>query len=360
MKALSKLLDQERQRLIAKAVTENGKVDKESLEQLERLAKLIGEAGHLRRKLILGVAAVLAAALSFALFQGPKSTHVDLDLAVTEFTFIVDEPQPLLGQTGITTLSAGPFSLIELETGESFAAPATGGDCWLTMDPPAMPSPAATLTLTPFTPPEKTHVRLTRLPGSIRWALTAPKASADVQISIEHAAVASITCGPQKERRALAGPAILRAYPRPQFDLTLHAPRFTFPRVLAITQLALFEQHSQPGATPRILSGLLGGSVFFNDLSGSPLTIRPSETLKFQASRGELRAITAKPGEESMQLQASLHVEGMESGSASGLRTRMPSWLALAYANENLVRLGILIPAVGLIYKILSWFKFVQ
>ena len=89
-------------------------------------------------------------------------------------------------------------------------------------------------------------------------------------------------------------------------------------------------------------------------------TLRPSERLEFTQSKGELRSITAKPGEESFQLQAHAVVEGMSSGSGNVRRNRMPNWVEWGYGKEWLVRLVTgLIPGVGLVYSILKWFRVV-
>lgn len=353
MKRLHQLLDQQRKEAVAAALETGGEVEKEKLEKLERLAKLAAEAGHLSRNVVIGVVAALAVILALALILEPPSTDIDLDLKVTAFAFTLPQSQLLMGQPEAKAVSAGPLDRIELaDTGESFST----GSCFLALD-----SESRGLTLQPFQPPPGTIIRLTRQTNGMRWRFNAGKTTPTdpVQITVEQSARLNITCGGGAPvQRALTGPAIIRAYPPAEFGLTVDTPKPVFEREVAIANLALFEEVDQGEAAPRVISGLLGGTVYFNDLNGKTMALRPSETLQFRASAGELRAVAAKPDEEGLQLQARLTVQGMSSGSGSQRRrSRMPNWVDRAYANESLVRLGLLIPGAGLLYSLLRWFK---
>ena len=82
------------------------------------------------------------------------------------------------------------------------------------------------------------------------------------------------------------------------------------------------------------VSPILAGGVFFEDLGGRQLALRPAEALRFGALTGELRQLRLEPG--GVALNAHLNVRELWAGPLHRPRNLMPTWLEALQARPAL------------------------
>lgn len=386
MNPLDRLVASERNKLVEHAV-KTGAVAPDDFAGLDRLTRLSAETGHRRRWLLPSLAIGLGLLLTLLFSTGPPETDIDFDLTLSEFAFDLSRSQEILARQNATYLSANGIDSLEF-SGETLAS-APGSPCSLilTESPDASvatravtnaannagakpgvkeaPRKSDSVTIAPFPLPKGTHLRLRRAGSdlSLSWSQTGREAQGlpdPIQVTVQTRLSASTTCGSEPKLIDLPSQTTLRLYitPNARLDFTTATPAFA--RNIEATGLSFFERDDRGGAAPRILSGLLGGTVFLNDLNARSLPLRPSDILEFTASSGQLRSLIGKPGEETFELRAHALVRGMRTGVGAGIRPRMPNWLEWAYAQESFTRIASAgLSLFGLAYSVLRWFKVV-
>jgi hypothetical protein len=127
--------------------------------------------------------------------------------------------------------------------------------------------------------------------------------------------------------------------------------------------LYVIERFQVDGAPiDRRRSSLLNGTVYFDDLNGKAVPLRPFEDLSFGLSKGYLRTVSIPADSQSLNdelhLQAHAAVQQMKFGSAINERSQMPSWLELLAAQTGIALLwAAVIYVFGIVYAVLRWFK---
>jgi hypothetical protein len=106
---------------------------------------------------------------------------------------------------------------------------------------------------------------------------------------------------------------------------------------------------------PRCRS-ILSGSIYFEELNGQELKVRPGEEIRFENSQGEIESLELK--EDGVVFQFRGRVHGMTAGSAETSRSLMPTWLDWLKARRGLYLLwGTAVYLFGLIVGVLRWLK---
>jgi hypothetical protein len=358
--------------LQTEAIRSGGSIPQEQLEELRRLASLAGiydaaqpKAPRRRWPLIALFASTLVI-VSILLFVRRRSTEIELDLHVTELGFVLPERQLLneplrLGALGISGLRA-----IQLPRGRSSeAATLTSGhdfESGINLAVATENQSRGEVGLPELILPAGTHVsfKKTDLPGQYRWALegTGFDLRADV--------VGPVRVDPEGG----TGRQLTFLSPKPvvfepqsndvNLDLTfLVLPQKLPPVPRNIQDLSLLriENRRGPDGLPvRRLSTILSGSIYFEELNGQELKLRPGEDIRFESSEGEIESLELKDDGVVFQFRGSVH--GITAGSTETRRSLMPTWLDWLKARQGFYLLwGTAVYLFGLIAGVLRWLK---
>jgi hypothetical protein len=358
--------------LQTEAIRSGGSIPQEQLEELRRLASLAGiydaaqpKAPRRRWPLIALFASTLVI-VSILLFVRRRSTEIELDLHVTELGFVLPERQLLneplrLGALGISGLRA-----IQLPRGRSSeAATLTSGhdfESGINLAVAIENQSRGEVGLPELILPAGTHVsfKKTDLPGQYRWALegTGFDLRADV--------VGPVRVDPEGG----TGRQLTFLSPKPvvfepqsndvNLDLTfLVLPQKLPPVPRNIQDLSLLriENRRGPDGLPvRRLSTILSGSIYFEELNGQELKLRPGEDIRFESSEGEIESLELKDDGVVFQFRGRVH--GITAGSTETRRSLMPTWLDWLKARRGFYLLwGTAVYLFGLIAGVLRWLK---
>jgi hypothetical protein len=146
-------------------------------------------------------------------------------------------------------------------------------------------------------------------------------------------------------------------------DLTLLAlPRKISPMPLAIQDLSLLrveDRRGIEGLPVRRLSTILSGTIYFEELNGQELKLRPGEAIRFEGSEGQIEMLELNNDHIAFQFHG--RVRGLTTGSSGLGRSLMPTWLEWLKARRGLYLLwGTAIYLFGLIAGVLRWLKVPQ
>lgn len=358
MKKLRQLLVAKRGELMETAL-QSGSVDKASWEEVERLSKL--DAMHEERRWPIALAGLVAVAFWGMQSWGPRETDIDANLTVTEFAFTPQTEREVMSRQSVTRLTADGIQRIELSTRGPLRAPAGSQGCSLTVEA----GKGANISVSPSRVPRGMRVRLGVKDGDIRWRFApASGATADVipeQIALSSAGVMRLeaTCGADRVTLADAG-GLVQLLPASSFAVSYVPEKPKFENGIAWEQLTVTERPDAGPGPKSEISSLLEGKIYFNELEGKEVVLRPAEHLAFGASRGELRTLAMD--KDSGALKVALHatVQGMKTGAGLAERSRMPSYLEWIYAREWARRFGAGASLFASIYGVLKWLKLVR
>jgi hypothetical protein len=354
------------------ALRSGGSIPPEQLEQLRQLASLAGiydtaqPVPPRRRWPLIALFAFTLVLVSILLFVRRRSTEIELDLRVTELGFVLPERQLLNEPLRLAALGISGLREIQLPRGRrSEAVTLTSGhefESGMNLAVATENQSRGEVGLPELVLPSETHVsfKKTDLPGQYRWALqgTGFDLRADV-------------VGPVRvEPEGGTGRQLTFLSPKPvifepqsndvNLDLTfLVLPQKLFPMPRNIQDLSLLriENRRGPDGLPvRRVSTLLSGSIYFEELNGQELKLRPGEEIRFEKSQGEIESLELKDDGVVFQFRGRVH--GMTAGSDETSRSLMPTWLDWLKARRGLYLLwGTAVYLFGLIVGVLRWLK---
>jgi hypothetical protein len=315
---LRELLHAEAKALQDGVIRSGGSVPADQLEALQRLRSLveISEAAQPPpARSHWPLIAVFASTLLIAtilLFTGPRSTEIEMDLEVSQVGFVFPNRQVLNQDLPLSTLKVSGLSGIQIPR-------ARGSDAMTLVSGRDFESGVALLTaaddqlrgqinLPGLILPAKTRVSLEKIdaPGQYRMSLQGTgfelKADVDGPMNVR-------LTGRGEHQLSFLSPKPVIFEPRSQVDLDLtlvSVPQKLSPIPLSIQDLSLLriEDRRGPDGLPvRRVSTILSGTVYFEELNGQQLKLRPGEVIQLEGSTGEIDSLLLKDSNIALQFQ---------------------------------------------------------
>src|SRR3989442_2720531 len=189
--ALRALLAAQMHGASTEAIRTNGEVPAERLEALGRLARLADMADaattRLRRRWAVRLVALgTLVCASVLLFARMASTEVEMELRVSEFSFVLPTVQAITDEVSVSTLGVSGLAGIELPSARGRpAAEPSASDIYLAAGESG--GRAGTISVSPITLPAGGRVTLRKLDGQRRYRLALRGATSEVAVSLDGA-----------------------------------------------------------------------------------------------------------------------------------------------------------------------------
>lgn len=367
---LRDLLGQQVQAASDEALRAGGHVSAEQLEALGRLARLYelyqaAQQPSTRKRW--PVAAALGSTLlvvSILLFARVRETEVELDLALSEVSFVLPAQQILAEAMNLSALGVSGLHEIQLPPARNREAQilqtADGMESALRLSAASQGKRRGSIGLAALALPKETHVwvRHTELPHEFRLSLKGDdlKLRSDVNGPVQVG-----FAGRGTEQLDFVTPkAVLLQPGTNEVDLDLALPDTSvgmFSSQLPASNLSLFhidEFLDTDRTVIRRASTLLSGTLYFAALNNQERKLRPGEMLHFVQSQGEFRTLRLQ--DDHIDLKFHGRVRGMSIGSGENRQSLMPTWLEWLRARHGLSLLwGTALYLFGLIAGVLRW-----
>ncbi|MFZ2650909.1 MAG: hypothetical protein WA210_12485 [Burkholderiaceae bacterium] len=362
--ALRTLLGAKLQSLADAAHANGGEVPGEPSANADRLARLVQmqrelaapvRSGHRWRMAALFIA--LLALLSVLLIATVRKTEVELELVVSELRFTLASRQQLSEALQLSSLDASGLLGVELPG----ALAGTQGATRVLLQAAQLPG-GGTISLAPLVAPKGAAVSLIARDAPNELRLSVKGLDTPVRAVVDGSVDALLPYQTKQTIHAATPQACGLTPGRGDVDLDLVALKPEMSLLapsLAISMLDVVrvDEVSQGGlSVERRVSTLHSGRVFFDELAGRELTLRPRETLRFDAVQGAIRQLRFVDG----RLIVNFHgtVRGMSSGPSDFPRNLMPSWLEWLRASQPLALLwGSVLSLFGLLATLWQWWK---
>lgn len=367
-KALRALLTKQSEQVAAGALETGGQVSAERLDELNRLARLVevreaaARPGRNRWAIPL-VAVTTLACTSVLLFARVPSTEVEMELKVSELSFVVPQPRFITNALSVSDLKVSGLRAITL--------PGTGAN-------PSMDGPAATISLTPdrigrrtgtvnvdpISLPGGARVWLRKADGARRYGMNLRGVTSALPVSA-NGPIRLVVPQLVNEVRDFSFPRLINLVADSQqvsleFATTeaadrLHALQAPLPAdSLFLYRIERFQQADQ--ALARQVPTIQSGTLYLESLNGENRPLREGEGLNLAWSSGELRQL--RLDDDGVLLRFHGQVRGMTVGSGDVRRSLMPTWLEWLRARHGLWLLwGTTGYVVGFFVTVLGWWK---
>jgi hypothetical protein len=364
---LRALLADQADGLTADALDTGGQVPAERLDALARLARLAdlrdaSTKAPRRRWPVILVALGTLACVSLLLFARVPSTEVELDLRVSELSFVVPTEQVITDAMNVVALGVNGLTSVEL--------PGTRGGPG-TRQPTVMLRLAAdragqrrgTASLDPIAVPARTHVSLRQTQGSRQFCLGLRGALSELAASLQ-GPVRIVLPGDLNEVRDFPFPRRLAVQPDSQ-EVTLDFETvesgvqqpFRSPVPAESLSLSRIDQFQTAGGilVPRV-STIRSGTVFLESIDGRARPLRLGEGLTLPRSRGEIRELLL--GDSAVTVRFHGTVWDMSVGTGGARRSLMPTLFEWLSARHGLSLLwGATAYMIGLFTAVAGWWK---
>ena len=369
---LREMLRAQAEALQDNAIRSGGQVSSEQLESLQRLVALVEIGDRAQPKpsrdrlsLIVAVAATLLI-LSILLFERRDSTEIELEAEVDQLSFVVPAQELFSESLNVSALGASGLSRIQLpraynQEARTLTSPQSSAlDVVLaaTTDSKAQ----GEMNLPDLVLPGKTHLWLQKTTLPRQYRLTLEGTALDLRANVSGTVQVSLAGGTSQQLTFVSPkPVIFESGQRSvNLDLTLSSLPHTIsamPMRIEDFSLLRVEDRQGPGGAPvRLVSTILSGSIFFDELNGEELKLRPREAIHLEHAEGEISFLQLK--DDRMAVQFHGRVRGMRTGSIETGRSLMPTWLEWLKARRGLYLFwGACIYVLGLIAGFLRWLK---
>lgn len=361
---LRDLLRRQVQAASDETIHSGGQISADQVEALSRLARLveIHQATQPARKRKRGPAALLFGStlliVSILLFARVRDTEIELDLAVSEVSFVSPAQQTLAETMDLTALGVSGLREIQLP-GRETPADAEDGDTGLRLS--VIPTESGSINLSTVTLAPGDHVWLRRTAPPYQCRLSLQGKPAELRADVL-GAVQMESAGVGSQRLDFTAPqsVLLRSGTEDtDLDLSFVTPTgSTFLPQLSARALSLYkvDEFLDPGRTVvRRLSTIESGSLYFVSLGDKERKLRPGEMITFEESQGEIRTIRLT--ENHIELKYHGRVRGLSTGADKSRRSLMPTWLEWLSARHSLSLLwGTAIFLYGLATAAMRWF----
>jgi hypothetical protein len=368
---LRDLLRRQVQAASDETIHSGGQVSADQVEALSRLARLveIHEAAQPARRRKRWPAALLFGGallvVSILLFARVRETEIELDLAVSEVSFVSPTQQTLTETMDLTALGVSGLREMQLPgdraAGEEAPGAAEEGDAGLRLSVvPAAERPGS-INLATVTLAAGDHVWLRRTGPPYQCRLSLKGKPTEHRANVLGVVQAEIL-GAGTQRLDFVAPQsiLLRSGAEDtDFDLAFVTPAGNkFAPQLEARDLSLFtiDESLDPGRTVvRRLSTIESGSLYFVSLGDQERKLRPGEMIAFETSQGEIRTIRLQ--DDHIELEYHGCVRGLSTGVDESRRSLMPTWFEWLSARHSLSLLwGTAIFLYGLATAAMRWF----
>jgi hypothetical protein len=367
---LGELLRQRVQAAGEDTLRAGGQVSAEQVDALERLARFVDIYQTTQSPPGRGrwtVAAALAGTLlivSLLLFVDVSETEIELDLALSEVSFVLPRQQVFAEAMNLSAFGVSGLREIQLPHADGEDAEIIqandGAETALRLSPLSQGTSHGIITLGTMTPPNETRIWLIHAGQSRKYRLSLKssdlKLRADVNGPVQ---IGGLGRGIKQLDFAVPKAILLQAGDdEVDLDLTLpDSARGTLSSQLSISNLLLTQirefQHPDRTIASRA-STILSGTLYFAALNDKERKLRPGEMIQFERSHGELR--TLRLGDDHIELRFHGRVSGITTGSGDNRQSIMPTWLEWLQARHGLSLLwGTGFYLFGLLIALLRW-----
>jgi len=348
-----------------------GQVATEQVEALQRLARLVeicNAAQSLPSRKRWPVATVLGSTLlivSILLFARVSTTEIELDLTVSEVSFVLPTQQVLTEGISLSALGVSGLREIHLPYTRTHDPRTTSASedigSAIRLSVASDGERQGTVTLATLTLPAETRVRLHRTEMPRQYRLSLEGTGLVLSVHVNGSVSIGLSGAPAKQFDFLSPKSILLQPGADEVDVDLlvlpDASQSVFSPQLPASTLSLFridEFTGLGGTLVRRVSTVLSGTLYFESLNGEKRPLRPGEALHFAQARGEIRTLQLHDNHIALQFHG--HVHGMSSGSDKSHRSLMPTYLEWLRARHGLSLLwGTTLYLFGVIVGALRW-----
>jgi hypothetical protein len=353
------------------AIRSGGSIPADQLEALQRLHNLveISEAAQppptrSHWPLIAVFTSTLLIA-SILLFTGPRSTEIEMDLEVSQMGFVLPDRQVLNQDLRLSTLEVSGLSGIQIPR-------ARGSDAMTLVSGRDFESGVALMTaeedqirgqinLPGLILPAQTRVSLEKVDAAGQYRMSLQGRGFDLKADVDGPVQVRLT-GKGDHQLSFLSPKPVIFEPQSQVDLDLtllSLPQELPPIPLSIQDLSLLriEDRRGPDGLPvRRVSTIASGTIYFEELNGQELKLRPGEVIQLEGSTGEIDSLALKDNNIAVQFQG--RVRGFTAGPSDSRHSLMPTWLQWLKARQGLTLLwGTAIYLFGLVAGVLRWLR---
>jgi hypothetical protein len=372
--SLRDLLQVRAKALHDEALRSGGSVPAEQWEALRRLSSLVDicnasrPAPSRRHWPLIAVFASTLIVASILLFARRESTDIELDLQVDEIGFVLPGRQILSEQLDLSALGVSGLSRVQLPRARGLEAMTlvSGHDfeSGISLAVATKQQVKGEVSLPELIFPAQTRVSLEKAEPSAQYRLTLQGTGLDLRAEVNGPVRVNLAGG-SEHQFLFPSPKAVIFEPQSQvnLDLTFLAlPHKISPMPLAIRDLSLLrieDRRGLEGLPARRVSTILSGTIYFQELNGQELKLRPGEAIRFEGSEGEVEILELK--DDHIVLQFRGRVWGLTTGSSEIGRSLMPTWLEWLKARRGLYLLwGTAIYLFGLIAGALRWLRVSQ
>lgn len=371
-----------------------GQVSVEQVETLGRLARLVEiyqaakpPPTHQRWPFIvaLGITFLIVGILLFARIS---ETEIELDLAVTEMSFVLPTQQVLTDTIELSALGVSGLRKIKIEipSTHNHKAPTLKSFDGVRLSVNSDGKRQGNINLASSMLPAKTHVwvRFTELShqyrvslkgttselqddvnGPVQIGVWKPRPAPEIfrlQADVNGSVQVGFSGGGIEQLDFLTPHAVLIQAGSDEIDLDLtflDPSKSKFSSQLAANDLSFFridEFFKTNRSIVRRVSTILSGSIYFVELNDKEHKLRPGEMIHFEHSEGEFRALRLQ--DDRIESKFHGYVRGLSVGSDKSRRSLMPTWLEFLHARHRLsLFLGTSLTLFGLIASALRFWR---
>lgn len=324
-------------------------VSPEQVESLSRLAKLaeIDRATSPPIKTRWPIAAMFAsllAVVSLLFFAHVPETDIELDLQVSEVSFTLPTNQVIAGTVILPSLGISGLRDVQIPPSRSGHAQSWGGpdsqEFAIRLSPQSLSRSAGTITLAPFLVPADTRVTIRRMTLPLGYRLSLQGKEFALRVDVNGLVRIERSNAPAIQFDFIAPQAISLkpASTGLSFDFPISEPsQIVFSSQLPVQELSLakIEQFlSSDHSLVRQISTILSGVIYFQALNDREYKLRAGEVIAFESSPGEIRTLQLHGDHIALGFHG--RVRGMTTGTGSGRRSLMPTWLEWLKAQHGL------------------------
>jgi hypothetical protein len=369
---LKNLLYQQVKAVSKEALDSGGRVSAEQLDALNRLAQIVelSEAAQpqptrKRWPVVVALGCTLLI-VSILLFARVPETEIELDLALSEVSFVLPGQQVVAEAMELAALGASGLREVQLpeaDDREVREPPVSDGtESAVRLSVVSDGKVQGSINLATMVLPAETHVSMRHheLPRQYRLSLKGKNLELRADLN---GPVQVVLAGRGSKQFNFATPqAVHLRSGTDDVDLDLMFPdsaKGGFSSQLPANSLSLFRidefldiQHT----VVRQASTILSGTLTFESLNGEEHKLRPGEMIRFEQIHGEIRTLHLQ--NDQIDLKYHGRVRGMSAGSGENRRSLMPTWLDWLRARHGLSLLwGTAIYLFGLIVGALRWLR---
>lgn len=366
--ALRALLARQTGEAAAEALRSGGQIAAGRLDDLGRLARLVelretAVPTQAKRWPVVLVTVGTLACVSVLLFARKSSTEVEIDLTVSELSFVLPAAEAITDAMNLSSLGVTGLTALELpdpHVGPGRTLPASG----VSLIAERAQGRTGEISLEPVMLPAGVRVSVQALGGQGRYRLNVGGVIRELSASVRGPVRIGVP-GSMQEVWDFSFPRRVGLTPDSQgVSLVFTAadsmatPQ-TFRSPLAARNLSLFrvDQFHQAESTLALrVPTIQSGTLYFESVDGRARPLRSGEGLNLASSEGEIRELRLEGDGVKLRFHGS--VRGMSTGSGAAERSLMPTLFDWLSARHGLSLLwGITGYVVGLFLALRAWWR---